>query len=191
MEFAKKLIALPVALLAAGCGLDSHAHPTELSIADIQACGAFTTVNWLVHESMDPTPTPAGLSSRTYDLVGLANALNNAYTQDVSEPLAAALNSYIYSLTNLGAILNHSESRDAAADAYTVVNTALRTVIVLCAESGYQLADSGGSAPGRDAADPYDNAVAPTHGELRRPIGAARGDRRLEPSGESGLVTSV
>ncbi|OAT69349.1 hypothetical protein AWB85_21545 [Mycobacteroides immunogenum] len=181
MKFATKLIALPVALLAAGCGLDSHARPTELSIADVQACGAFTTVNWLVHESMDPTPTPAGLPSRTYDLIGLANALNNAYTQDVSEPLDAALNSYIYSLTNLGVILNHSESRDAAADAYTVVNTALRTVIVLCTESGYQPADNGGSAPDRDATDPYDNAVAPTHGELRRPHASESVGQRPNP----------
>lgn len=180
MKFVTKLIALPAVLLAAGCGLDPHAHPTEASIADIQACGAFTAVNWLVRESMDPTPTP-GLSSRTYDLIGLANALNNAYTQDVSEPLDAALNSYIYSLTNLGAILNHGESRDAAADAYTVVNTALRTVIVICTESGYQPADSGGSGPDRDTTDPYQDAVTPTHDELRQPHASESAAHRPNP----------
>lgn len=79
----------------------------------------------LVHESTVPDPGPAGAPSRTYDLVGLANALNDVKGQGIAPDLDGDLTSYVYALAEVGASLNHHEpidygnlykTRDAVAD---------------------------------------------------------------------------
>ncbi len=66
----------------------------------------------LVHESIVPDPGPGGAPSRTYDLVGLANALNEVKGQGMSPDLDGDLTAYVYALTEVGAAINHHESTD-------------------------------------------------------------------------------
>lgn len=79
----------------------------------------------LVHESIVPDQGPAGAPSRTYDLVGLANALNETKGAGIAPDLDGELTSYVYALATAGASINHHEptdygnlykTRDAVAD---------------------------------------------------------------------------
>lgn len=103
--------ALSGAWLLAG---SAHAEPAALTAADRAACGAFSMTSALVHESIVPDPGPAGAPSRTYDLVGLANALNEVKGQAIAADLDGDLTSYVYALTEAGASINHHEPTDYA-----------------------------------------------------------------------------
>lgn len=88
------------------CAGSAHADPVALTPADVGACGAFSVINDLVHESMVPERGPGGASSRTYDLVGLANALNNVEKRGMSAGVDDDLTAYVYALTTVGAAIN-------------------------------------------------------------------------------------
>lgn len=91
----------------------AHADQVPLTSADRVACGAFSMTSALVHESIVPDPGPGGAPSRTYDLVGLANALNDEVNQPgVSADLHDDLSAYVYALAEVGAAINHHEPTD-------------------------------------------------------------------------------
>jgi hypothetical protein len=108
--------ALASAWILAG---SAHADPAALTSADREACGAFSMTSALVHESTVSDPGPGGAPSRTYDLVGLANALNEVANplntvngRDLSRDLGDDLHAYVYALAEVGAAINHHESTD-------------------------------------------------------------------------------
>lgn len=104
-----------IAVLVMQCSLSAaaRAEPALLTSADRSACGAFSVISDLVHESLLPDPGPGSEgSSRTYDLVGLANALNNIDKQGISPDLDHDLTAYVYALATVGAAINHNEPTD-------------------------------------------------------------------------------
>ena len=119
----KRSMVIPVVGVAAASvwllAGSAHADPAALTSADREACGAFSMTSALAHESIVPDPGPGGAPSRTYDLVGLANALNEvtnplsaAGRRDISPGLDEDLHSYVYALTTVGAAINHHEPTD-------------------------------------------------------------------------------
>ena len=113
------VVAAGAALVGAWCFAGSaRADPAPLTPADLSACGAFSETTSLVHESTVPDPGPGGAPSRTYDLVGLANALNNVEKHGLSPDLDDDLTAYAYALTTVGASINHHEPTDYG-DLYT------------------------------------------------------------------------
>lgn len=98
-------------LLASGCAthVDAGQGPDTSGVTDSQVCGAFSVVNILVHETMEPGRQPGPDVPRKYDLVGLADALNNAAGQGMSADLKDALAKYVYAVASLGAALNHHD----------------------------------------------------------------------------------
>jgi hypothetical protein len=147
-------------LIAAGCfvagwwfGASSRTD-APLGSPDVQKCGAFSAIDTLVHESMRQEPGPGQTPPRTYDLIGLASALNNARAEGISSPaLDSAITAYVYALTNLGAVINHHEPVDDIESMYVVANTTGHTVTTLCQDSAItpppprSLHDSEGTAP--------------------------------------------
>lgn len=111
------LLALSAIGVACGCvAAQAHADPSAQHDSDSRACGAFTVIKSLVDESQHPDPAPGGqLPPRTYDFVGLANALNMTQRSSVSEELNASLTTYVYALAEVGAALNHREPVDNSA----------------------------------------------------------------------------
>lgn len=90
----------------------SHVDLTPMATPDARTCGAFSAINNLAQESLQPEPSPGPFGKREYDLVGLANALNTVDKQGVSADLNSAATEYIYALAELGAAINHHESTD-------------------------------------------------------------------------------
>ncbi len=107
-------IATVMALVGSGVAREAHADPAPVTAADVAVCGAFAAIDHLVQESTVPSPGPAGLVGRTYDLVGLANGLN-LERQGLSTELDGDVGAYVYSLTEAGAAINHHEPTDLAA----------------------------------------------------------------------------
>ncbi|SLC71624.1 Uncharacterised protein [Mycobacteroides abscessus subsp. massiliense] len=105
-----------VAVLAAQCGFaaGARAEPALLTSADRSACGAFSVISGLVHESLLSDPGPGSDFSRTYDLVGLADALNNIDKEGISSDLDRDITAYVYELATLGAAINHNEQPNYA-----------------------------------------------------------------------------
>lgn len=140
---------------------DSGASP--LRAEDLQTCSAFAAVDHLVHESMDPDPTPGDSTPRSYDLVGAADALNNTRHWQSSSTLRAAVTSYVYSLANLGAVINAHESEDDIASMHFVAKAAANTVITVCQEQFHDFtAASARAQNGAANADPG-SITAPEH----------------------------
>lgn len=110
-------LALSAIGVACGCvAAQARADPGAQHDSDSRACGAFTVIKSLVDESQHPDPGPGGqLLPRTYDFVGLANALNVIQRPAVSEDLNASLTTYVYALAELGAAINHREPVDSSA----------------------------------------------------------------------------
>lgn len=97
---------------AAGYTWPAHAQPSTTQTPDARTCGAFAAVNYLAHESLSPAASPDPAFHRDYDLVGLANALDNVDKSGVSSDLNSAAREYIYALAERGAEINHHESTD-------------------------------------------------------------------------------
>jgi hypothetical protein len=97
----------------------------------VQTCGAFSAIDTLVHESTRQDPEPGQKPPRTYDLIGLASALNNARAEG-SPALDSAITAYVYALTNLGAVIIHHEPVDDIESMYVIANMTGHTVTTLC-----------------------------------------------------------
>lgn len=98
-------------ILAGGCATHNDVgRPLGTrAAADSRACGAFSVINMLVYETLEPEREPGPDAPRKYDLVGLADALNNSVGQGISADLKSALANYVQAVANLGAALNHHE----------------------------------------------------------------------------------
>lgn len=165
-RFAAPAVAVVCALAAgAGFGAGSWAgrswEPAAVPAGDLQTCSAFSAVDRLVQESTQPDRGPGGSVHRTYDLVGVADALNNARNWQTSAPLHTAVTSYIYALANLGAVSNLGEPVDDVESMNVVVATAGHTVDALCHERLPDLAAATAVSPAAPAvADPGSQAKA-------------------------------
>jgi len=101
----------PLLAVVAAVAVGSATYDADASPGAVAVCGAFAAIDDLVEESTVPDPGPAGLPSRTYDLVGLANALN-LQRPSLSADLDTDVAAYVYALTEAGAALNHHEPTD-------------------------------------------------------------------------------
>lgn len=164
--FAPGVVFACVAAAGVGFGVgvwQAASGVSPFSAEDLQTCSAFAAVDHLVHESMDPVPTPGDSPPRSYDLVGAADALNNTRHWRSSSTLRAAVTSYVYSLANLGAVINAHEPEDDIASMHFVADTAANTVITMCQEQFHDFAAASAHAQNSAAnADPG-SITAPEH----------------------------
>lgn len=107
---------------------------TDLDPATVRACASFVTVEHLVQRTVTPDKRPDGTSRPASNLTDLADTVNSARQQGLSDALDRAFSAYAYALTSLGAHIDHKQPVEEISEMIHLVNNNGAVIKALCQE---------------------------------------------------------